>query len=132
MAHEEKFAQLLKLDWVESFRDAGRGDWQDGWFLDGRRATVENTSIGMILSAGPIPRDNGSHCVLWTKESFEGDVKIEFDYWRLDSIQKWVNILYIQATGTGEGPYSQDIAQWSHLRRSRSCTHTTTTCACCT
>lgn len=62
----------------------------------------------MLLSVGPIPRDHASHCVLWTKESFAGDVKIEFDYWRLDTIQRWVNILYIQATGTGIASYDDD------------------------
>ena len=27
-----------------------------------------------------------------------------------------MNIIYIQATGKGEGPYTKDIAEWSHLR----------------
>ncbi len=71
----------------------------------------------MLLSAGPIARDHASHCVLWTRESFHGDVKIEFDYWRMDTIQRWVNILYIQATGTGNGQYAEDISTWSHLRQ---------------
>jgi len=116
MPKEARFAELLDLDWTEAFQDPGNGNWEDGWFLDGLRATVENTQKGMILSAGPIERDHASHCVLWTKESFEGDVKIEFDYWRLDTIQKYVNIIYIQATGKEEGPYTKDIAEWAHLR----------------
>ena len=116
MSNEEQFDELQSLNWTESFLDSCTGNWEDGWFLDGLRATVENTPKGMILSAGPIARDNASHCVLWTNKSFEGDVKIEFDYWRIDSIQKFVNIIYIQATGKEEGPYTKDIAEWSDLR----------------
>ena len=116
MSNEERFQELQSLNWSEAFHDSCTGNWQDGWFLDGLRATVENTTAGMILSAGPIARDNASHCVLWTSQSFEGDVKIEFDYWRIDSIQKYVNIIYIQATGKGDGPYTKDITEWSHLR----------------
>ena len=116
MSNDELFAQLSALKWRQAFHDACTGDWQDDWFLDGQRATVRNTPIGMVLSAGPIPQDNASHCVLWTNASFAGDVKIEFDYWRLDTIQQYVNIIYIQATGTGDEPYVGDIAAWSHLR----------------
>ncbi|MEE2754691.1 MAG: hypothetical protein VX910_11965 [Candidatus Latescibacterota bacterium] len=116
MSNEEQFDELKSLNWTESFYDSCTGNWEDGWFLDGLRATVENTSKGMILSAGLVAKDNASHCVLWTSKSFEGNVKIEFDYWRIDSIQKYVNIIYIQATGREEGPYNKDIAEWSHLR----------------
>lgn len=116
VATQLQFQQLQVLPWESAFHDDGTGSWQDGWFLDGLRATVRNTPDGMILAAGPIARDHASHCVLWTKASFAGDVKIEFDYWRLDTIQRWVNILYIQATGTGQGPYSEDISTWSTLR----------------
>ena len=55
--------------------------------------------------------------VLWTKESFEGNLKIEYDYTRLDSETNCVTILYIQATGSGEVPYAKDISEWSELRR---------------
>jgi hypothetical protein len=112
----ERLQQLLALEWDVAMHDAGTKDWQDRWFLDGTRAAVTNTPDGMILTAGPIPRDHASHCVLWTKDSFAGDVKIEFDYWRLDTIQRWVNILYIQATGTGVAPYDKDIDAWSQQR----------------
>jgi len=116
MSNEERFQEVLDLSWNEAFYDSCKGNWQDGWFLDGLRATVDNTPEGMVLSAGPVEKDNASHCVLWTQQSFEGDVKIEFDYWRIDTIQKYVNIIYIQATGKGDGQYTKDIAEWSHLR----------------
>ncbi len=116
MSNEERFEELAGLKWEEAYHDSCTGNWEDGWFLDGLRATVKNSEKGMVLSAGPIERDHASHCVLWTKSSFDGDVKIEFDYWRMDTIQKYVNIIYIQATGKEEGPYTKDIAEWAHLR----------------
>ena len=53
---------------------------------------------------------------MWTKLSFEGDVKIEYDYTRTDSQTRCVNILYIQATGKDEVPYVKDISKWNELR----------------
>ncbi len=113
---EDDFQAALQAEWKEVFFDPGSGDWQQKWFMDGERGWVKNTSEGMVFSAGPIRGDDGSHAVLWTKEEFEGDVKIEFDYTRVDDIDYAVNILYILATGKGEPPYTEDIAQWSHLR----------------
>ena len=54
--------------------------------------------------------------VLWTRQGFTGDLKIDFEYTRLDSETRCVNILFVQATGSGVGPYTTDIAQWSQLR----------------
>jgi hypothetical protein len=110
------FEKLDALDWQEQFHDPGDEAWQAGWFLDGERGTVKNTPDGMVFSAGPIAFDNGSHAVLWTQDSFEGSIRIDFDYTRLDTISRAVNILYIQATGVGSGPYTQDISEWSDLR----------------
>ena len=109
------FNQLNDADWKTSFT-ASKADWTESWLLDGERGSVKNTPEGMVFSAGPIRGDNGSHNVLWTKVEFTGDVKIEFDYTRLDDINYAVNILYILATGVGEEPYHRDITRWSHLR----------------
>jgi hypothetical protein len=114
--NESRFEQLTSLAWTEQFRDPGTGRWQDHWFLDGPRAEVRNTPEGMVFSAGPVPLDHASHAVLWTRDSFAGEIRIEFDYTRLDTITRFVNILYIQATGKREGPFTEDIADWSRLR----------------
>lgn len=111
------YEELLDSEWTPVFEDAGTDDWREKWFVDGERADIRNTPDGMVFSAGPVAYDKGSHSVLWTRESFEGDVRIEFDLTRLDTITRFVNILYIQATGTGEGPYTEDIAEWAHLRQ---------------
>lgn len=113
--HEE-FRTLQKKSWKEVFADNGSGDWQQQWFLDGQRATVKNMDDGMLFSAGPIAYDNASHAVLWTKKSFKGHLKIEYDFTRMDDINKFVNIIYIQATGVGSGPYNKDISTWKELR----------------
>ncbi len=71
----------------------------------------------MTLTAGPEFKNDAHHMVLWTKESFEGDVKIEYDYTRLDNENRCVNILFIQATGSGDGPFATDITKWNDLRK---------------
>jgi hypothetical protein len=113
---EQRFLELNELKWKSIFLDSGENDWTDKWFLDGERAVIRNTPDGMVFSAGPVYNDHASHAVLWTKDVFAGEVKIEFDYTRLDTIQKCVNIIYILAAGTGDGPYKKDIAEWSSLR----------------
>lgn len=114
----EEYEKALALDWQTEMADSCTEDWQQQWFLDGKKATVENTPEGMIYTAGPTNKDNDSHAVLWTKKEFEGNIKIEFDYMRLDDVFCNVNLLYIQATGIGEGPYDKDISKWSELRES--------------
>lgn len=103
--------------WNLVFEDYGTSDWTEKWALDGLIATVENSKNGMHFKAGLEAGNDAHHAVLWTKESFSGDVKIEFDYIKTDDANKYVNILYIQATGDEEGVYEKDIANWKHLRK---------------
>ncbi|HCE46194.1 MAG TPA: hypothetical protein DET40_21830 [Lentisphaeria bacterium] len=111
------FEELNKLDWRKSFSDSCIVDWKQKWFLDGQLAKVENTTKGMVFSAGPNEKENDSHAVLWTKQSFRGDVKISFEYTCLDDVKDYVKILYIQATGKGTPPYTEDISEWNDLRK---------------
>jgi len=115
---EEKktFENALEENWQEVFYDSCTSDWTKQWFLDGEIASVSNTKKGMQLTAGPKFLNDAHHMVLWTKESFKGDLKIEYDFTRLDFESRCVNILYIQATGSGKGPYKKDIAEWNTLR----------------
>lgn len=103
-------------NWQLSFDDSGTKNWQKHWFLDGLRANLKNTKDGMVFSAGTVNKDDSCHAVLWTKKSFKGAVKIEYDYTRTDARTVWVNILYIQATGHGKGPYAKDISEWNDMR----------------
>lgn len=111
------FEQAAAGHWNEVFSDPGTGDWKQRWFLDGEIGTVKNTPDGMVLTAGPEFQNDAHHMVLWTKVSFEGDLKIEFEYTRLDEAENCVTILYIQATGSGKGPFAKDITTWNELRR---------------
>jgi hypothetical protein len=111
------FEMVQNAEWRNVFSDPCTGDWKATWFLDGEIGSVETSSAGMQLTAGQQFGNEAHHMVLWTKESFAGDLKIEYDYTRLDFETRCVNILYIQATGSGTGPYAKDIAEWNELRR---------------
>jgi hypothetical protein len=112
----DRFETLSAQDWQQVFFDSGSDDWQDNWVLDGLKATVSNSAEGMNFQAGPVPRENASHAVLWTKQSFSGDVKIEYEYTRTDEANQYVNILYIQATGSAAAGVPKDIAEWADQR----------------
>lgn len=116
-AEKNAFKQASAGTWQDVFSDTCTGDWKQQWFLDGKVGSVENGPDGMELTAGPQFKNDAHHMVLWTKESFKGDLKIEYEYTRLDNETRCVNILYIQATGSGESPYVKDISEWNELRR---------------
>lgn len=111
-----KMDSLLKLPTKTLLHDDFSKGWRNNWMLDGDRATLKTSSRGLSLQAGPTPASDADHTVLWTKESFEGNLRIEFEFTRNDSATKYVNILYLFAEGSGEAPYHKDIAQWNHLR----------------
>lgn len=116
MIAENQFNELLKNDWKEVFFDSGSEDWRKYWFLDGKKAMISNRDEGMDFYAGPTFLDDSCHAVLWTKEEYAGDLKIEYEFTRLDKEFRCVNILYLQATGSGEAPYERDITKWNDLR----------------
>ena len=106
------FNAAKALNWKPVFSGKSSKDWK----IDGEFATVMDTPEGMEFSAGPEEWNHAHHAVLWSKQSFEGDVKIEYDYTRLDDKHKWVNILYILATGKG-GEFTKDVMDWADFRR---------------
>jgi hypothetical protein len=104
-------------DWKLKFSDACTDHWQNEWFLDGELATITHSDKGMNFSAGPVNRNDAHHAVLWTKKSFDGEIKIEYNYTRTDSQIVNVNILYIQATGIGKDSFDVDISKWNDFRK---------------
>jgi hypothetical protein len=112
-----EFEKLSAANWQEVFFDLATGDWKERWFLDGEIGEVTTDENGMQLKAGAEFKNDAHHMVLWTRDSFAGDLKIEYDYTRLDDETRCVNILYIQATGSGKAPYQKDISAWNDLRR---------------
>lgn len=112
----KEFAKVNNAKWESVLTDSCTGDWQKNWFLDGLIAKVKTSPKGMTVTSGKKAFSDADHCVLWTKKSFTGDVKIEYDFTRLDKATRGVNIIYIEATGSGKGPYVKDIAKWAKLR----------------
>lgn len=111
------FQDALSAPWQNVFEDSGHEAWPKKWSLDGRRARIENTEEGLYFESGPIAKEHASHAVLWTQQTFQGDLKVEFDYTRMDTVNSYVCIVYLYATGIGEAPYSEDISHWSQLRQ---------------
>lgn len=112
----KQFQEAAEIEWQEVFRDSCSNDWKDHWMLDGLKATVENTSAGMEFSAGSVQGDDSCHGVLWTKQRFEGDVRIDYEYTKLDDSIRNVNIIYVLASGSGIGAFDSDISKWKTLR----------------
>lgn len=114
---KDKFDKVNEsAEWELQFSDPCTENWQSKWFLDGEKATIEHSEKGMNFSAGSINRNDAHHAVLWTKESFAGDIKIEYNYTRTDSQMINVNILYIQAAGIGKDSFDVDISKWNNFR----------------
>ena len=112
-----KIAEAEKLKWKLNFSDNMKNDWQKNWFLDGEKARLTNSKNGLLFRAGSKPASDADHSVLWTKKSFSGDIKIEFDFVRRDSATRFVNIIYLFAEGSGVGSFDKDIALWKDLRK---------------
>lgn len=113
-ASAEQFAKMNNAEWKCRFKS--KSDWEKQWFLDGKLAKVSSDKNGIVFHAGPTPASDADHSVLWTKKSFEGDIKIEYDFVRLDSLDRFVDIIYIQAQGSGAEGFDEDIALWSDKR----------------
>ncbi|WP_321423883.1 rhamnogalacturonan lyase [uncultured Bacteroides sp.] len=113
---KKAFDKLDNVSWKEKMSDNGTEDWTNQWFLDGKRAKITNTSSGMRFNAGSTPLSDADHVVLWTKKDFKGNIKVDYDFVRLDTVNRFVNIIYLQAEGSGKAPYSKDIAEWNNLR----------------
>ena len=98
-------------NWEIVLTDPGTGDWQEHWFVEGKKATVEYDEESLVFTSGPVPMEQASHAVLWTRQTFAGDIRIEYDYTRVDSMADVpsVNILYLQATGLGTDESPTDI-----------------------
>ena len=104
-AETSEFSKLASdANWREVFFDSCTDNWQNHWMLDGLQANITHSEKGMDYYSGPTAWKDACHAVLWTKQSFAGDIKIEYEYTRLEQTIRFVNILYLQATGSGQGP----------------------------
>lgn len=105
------------------FNDAMASDWQENWFLDGQNAELQHRDGGLdfITTESDVPKNvdrapfDARHAVLWTRQEFEGDIRISYTYTVLPG-STYQKLIYIQARGIGSGPYAQDIYAWRDLR----------------
>ena len=72
-------AQRWDDGWEVVFSDPGAGDWKEHWFVEGLKASVKYDEEGIVFSSGPVPMEQASHAVLWTRQHFEGDIRIEYE-----------------------------------------------------
>ncbi|AWB66194.1 hypothetical protein C2869_06985 [Saccharobesus litoralis] len=111
------FNQLNELAWQQVLFDSGEQNWRDNWLVDGLVGTIENTPQGMHIKAGPEAYNHAHHIVAWTKQSFSGDIKIDFEYTRTDNAELFVNVLYLLATGEQTPGFDKDIMNWAEHRQ---------------
>ncbi len=114
--HKESKQSKKQYEQALVFEDYGTGDWRKNWTLDGLTATVTNTEAGMELKAGNTYMNDSCHAVLWTRQVFKGNIKINYDYTRTDTVTRCVNILYFMASGKGTDAYPTDISEWKSKR----------------
>jgi hypothetical protein len=106
------------------FEDTMTREWEQNWFLDGKRATLEHREGGLafLTTASQVDKNvdraafDAQHAVLWTRQEFEGDVRITYTYTPLPGCT-WQKLIYVQAQGIGEEPYVRDIHAWRDLRQ---------------
>lgn len=104
------------------FQDPMNEDWQANWFLDGKKAALEHREGGLYFAGGTVTKSDdpkeyhAHHAVLWTKQPFDGDIRISFEYKPVDPDIYGNVLIYIQAQGLGVGPYAKDIHAWRELR----------------
>jgi len=62
-------AELCDDDWQLVFNDPGTGDWNERWFVEGLKATVDYDEESLVFTSGPVPMEQASHAVLWTRRA---------------------------------------------------------------
>lgn len=106
------------------FMDTMAKGWQENWFLDGQNAELKHRDGGLdfITTESDVDKNvdrapfDARHAVLWTKQEFEGDIRIRYTYTMLPDCT-FQKLIYIHARGIGSGPYVEDIDAWRDLRK---------------
>src|SRR6056297_781574 len=105
------------------FEDSMSADWQENWFLDGENAVLEHRDGGLaFITEYTVNKRvdragfDAQHAVLWTRQAFEGDIRITYTYTQLPGCS-WQKLIYVQAQGIGEKPYVEDIYEWRDERK---------------
>lgn len=70
-------------EWQRAFTDNPLEGFSEVWFLEGDQASAKHTDKGFVLKSGPVDARDAGHSVLWIKQSFAVDVRIECVFTRL-------------------------------------------------
>jgi hypothetical protein len=114
--HKESKQSKKQYQQTLVFEDVGTDNWRKNWTLDGLMATVTNTKAGMEFKAGNTYMNDSCHAVLWTRQVFKGNIKINYEYTRTDTVTRCVTILYFLASGKGTADFPKDISEWKSKR----------------
>ncbi|RMD81426.1 MAG: hypothetical protein D6820_05155 [Lentisphaerae bacterium] len=105
------------------FEDSMKENWQKNWFLDGENAILEHRDGGLaFITEYKVDKRvdragfDAQHAVLWTRQEFEGDIRISYTFTKLPGCS-WQKLIYVQAQGIGTPPYVKDIYAWRDLRK---------------
>lgn len=112
-------------NWDLVWTDSGAENWSEDWLLFGSpdRISVTNSPGGMTLRAGDGTDAKADHAILWSRRSFAGDLRVEWDYTVLDRYSSVVPpggycsalLLYGHGIGSAEAP--ADLLAWSPQAR---------------
>ncbi len=120
---ETSTQEITTTDSEILLNDSMLSDWQENWFLDGEKATLEHRPEGLYFAGGTVTKEqdpeeyHAHHALLWTKQEFEGDIRISYNWTQVDTSDYGAVLLYVQAQGIGVEPYAEDISKWSELRK---------------
>lgn len=114
---EREFDALESQQWKEKYSEQAGKKVSSGWYLDGKKGSVTKTGDALVLNAGDEIGSEEDHVVLWTRDSYAGDIRIDYEFTRLDSLERFANLLYIQAQGSGAPGYDKEIRRWRKKRQ---------------
>lgn len=114
---EREFRKALREPWRLVVDDDMTHCDTARWHLDGLRGRMTCDEQGLTLRAGARINCDSDHVVLWNRTRVTAPVRVEYDFTRLDtSSVNSVNIIYLLAQGSGEGPFGADIMTWNDRR----------------
>lgn len=115
---EDRYEVVSSLDWEEVFHDDFSSWDAASWHLDGMVGKADVSEDGLVLTSGGSIGSDSSHVVLWNRKFYRGDIRVEYDFTRLDTTDvETVAIIYLCATGSQENGVGYDIMSWNDKRR---------------
>lgn len=98
--------------WTLAFDDPGSGGWSGKYDLHGPPC-AQASNVGGIRLRSCASEDDS--LILWTRQRFDGDMKVEYDYRILSNLSPTQEIASALLIGTGDGATGlpADFAAWT-------------------